>query len=1026
MSLYGALFGGVSGLNGQGSKIAIVSDNIANVNTVGYKQSEALFETLVINSSSTVSYQTGGVRAESRMNVDQQGLLLSTSTPTDIAISGAGFFSVNANIDGSGQPLYTRAGSFRQDATGNFVNAQGFYLQGWPLDREGRLPGEPGNLNTTSFANLDSLETVNVESASGIAQATTLIELGANLDAGEVVFPGSGLTTTMDSNNAVNFGIDANTIIASSEEFGKGANNGLASANDIVRGDRFEVVTGNGLQYEYEYGGFTVGRDITDNSITTNFGDSQLDNSRILSQANGTLTDAQIISAAASGANNITVDFPQPHGLIDGDQITFAGTAAFGALANIDGTYNVTVTSATQVRITLGGAHGVADGTPAAGTVVAGATANYSPYDNNGVIFDANSANEAFFGTTGVTRFPAAALSFTIATSTDTHTFTYVTSSPNTLSGQFNNLTTLAEAIDEVAGLTARVASDSGNANAGVRLMVSAEDASESLTFTNGLTSVAPFTTPALQTGIDWVSELDLSNVAAGARRFNTLSGLERLVDADDGVTGVITNALANASLEIRVDDPLDTVRFRDIIDETTFNIPGETTVAGQVATFQTDPGAVYPIPAGTDVPIILTMPTDQSANVAVGDQIIIQNESGPAVAALQAAGLNFPLPGDSNARGLHLTVTRVTNAAPFEIEFTLPGAYNNGINAAVAATNAGGTGSLSVLGESNQGSLVTELFANTTDANADANINSLADNPFVNQDIEDGSGTQPDVTGLGPQDTGLLGPRYDSSAAVGQNMASGDITAQFSRNVRIFDALGAGHDIRYSFIKIDQNEWAVEVHAIPETDVTSALPNGQVAVGTIQFNGDGSLRSVSAGLTQPITIAWTNGAEPSTVSIDWGTAGQPFGTPDATAIGNTDGLSQFDADYNVSFVNQNGAPVGELVSVIIDEDGFVIASYNNGETQSLYRLPIAEFTNPNGLRAITGNVFAETRDSGTVNLRNAGTNGVGDVVGAALEQSNVELSEQLTDLIVAQRAYQSNTRVISATDELLEQLNNL
>lgn len=146
MSLYGALFGGVSGLNGQGSKIAIVSDNIANVNTIGYKESEALFETLVINSSSTVAYQTGGVRAESRMNVDQQGLLLSTATPTDIAISGAGFFSVNANIDGSGQPLYTRAGSFRQDSLGNFVNAQGFYLQGWPLDREGRLPGEPGNL----------------------------------------------------------------------------------------------------------------------------------------------------------------------------------------------------------------------------------------------------------------------------------------------------------------------------------------------------------------------------------------------------------------------------------------------------------------------------------------------------------------------------------------------------------------------------------------------------------------------------------------------------------------------------------------------------------------------------------------------------------------------------------------------------------------------------------------------------------------------------------------------------------------
>lgn len=140
MSLYGALFGGVSGLKAQSSKIGVISDNIANVNTVGYKQSQALFETLVVNSSSTVLYQTGGVRGESRINVDKQGLLLTTEAPTDLAISGNGFFVVSKNIAGTGLPYYTRAGSFRQDSLGNFYNAQGFFLQGWPLDREGRLP----------------------------------------------------------------------------------------------------------------------------------------------------------------------------------------------------------------------------------------------------------------------------------------------------------------------------------------------------------------------------------------------------------------------------------------------------------------------------------------------------------------------------------------------------------------------------------------------------------------------------------------------------------------------------------------------------------------------------------------------------------------------------------------------------------------------------------------------------------------------------------------------------------------------
>jgi flagellar hook protein FlgE len=113
-------------------------------------------------------------------------------------------------------------------------------------------------------------------------------------------------------------------------------------------------------------------------------------------------------------------------------------------------------------------------------------------------------------------------------------------------------------------------------------------------------------------------------------------------------------------------------------------------------------------------------------------------------------------------------------------------------------------------------------------------------------------------------------------------------------------------------------------------------------------------------------------------------------------------------------------------VGVNIDGDGFVIASFSNGETQKIYKLPIADFANPNGLQAITGNVFAETAASGDVNLREAGKNGAGDVVSNALEASNVDLAQQLTDMIVAQRAYQSNTRVITTADQLLEKLTQI
>lgn len=256
--------------------------------------------------------------------------------------------------------------------------------------------------------------------------------------------------------------------------------------------------------------------------------------------------------------------------------------------------------------------------------------------------------------------------------------------------------------------------------------------------------------------------------------------------------------------------------------------------------------------------------------------------------------------------------------------------------------------------------------------------------------------------------------------------MASGDIVAQFSRNVRIYDPLGSGHDIRFSFIKIAQNSWAVEVHAIPTSDVSTSLVNGQIATGTINFNGDGTLRSVSSSLSNPININWTNGAVSSTVSLDMGTAGQPFGTVGATTIGLSDGLSQFDSAYNVNFANQNGAPVGQLVSVGIDKDGIVSASYSNGQTQKLFQLPLASFPNEDGLNALSGNIFSQTRSSGEVNLRQAGTNGTGSIVSAALEASNVDLAEQLTDIIVAQRSYQANTKVIKTADDLLNELNQL
>lgn len=939
MSLYGALFTGVTGLSTQGQKIGVISDNIANVNTVGYKKAEAAFQTLVVGSDAHTSYSPGGVRAGTRYHNDLQGLLSSTSSATDLAISGAGMFAVNSEADGSGPPVYTRSGSFRQDDEGNFVNAAGYYLMAWPLNTDGLKPGEPGNADTTANSTLESLRVVNVESSIGAATPTKLVSLGINLDASEDIYPGSGVTIEMDEFAVNNYQISADDIIVPDETNATTPPSfGLSVTNGIARGDMFTVTTGSGISYDYEYGGFTIGRDITA-SAATNIGDGGTDLSATAFAAGELTTDG--------ATNTVTVTLGATLaslGYATGDRIKLAGIVLAPAdipVAEINTTQTITATGANTFTFTVATTSGVASANTLAGT--------HTGRLFTGNVFDASSESAPFFSDTLLSDYTVTARSFTISTaSLGTTTFTYTAGSPNASSGQFNNLTNLASAINATpSGLTARVVDG--------RLVVGSKDANEAVTFANGdAVGSSPLG------GLDWVSELDLQDITASTRRFSTLRNLADVVNEDDGVSAVLSDPTGVSSLEIYVDDPLDTVQFSDYVSTPTALAAGDVSVAAGAAGSQT---------------VTITL---AGHGYSVGDHIVLEDLT--PFAGFTSTELN----------AVH-TVASVIDANTFTIQVTSAAAV-------VLATNTDGT-----IAETNQGSLMAE---------------------FGLVDSLQGTTVTPAVYVVGQ--TSALGPEYDTSGVVGHNMASGDIEPQFSRTVRIYDALGAGHDIRYSYIKIDENVWALEVHAINEDDVASTLVDGQLAVGTITFNGDGSLRAVSSSLSEPIEVNWTNGSVATEFEIDFGTAGAPFGTAGADEVGDTNGLSQFSSDYNVRYVNQDGAPVGELVSVQIDEDGYVIANYTNGESELMFKIPVADFNNINGMKPLSGNVYAETRDSGELNLRDAGENGTGTIVSSSLEQSNVDLAAELTDMIVAQRAYQANTRVISTSSDLLEQLNQI
>jgi flagellar hook protein FlgE len=175
MSLSGALSSAISALSAQSANIAMISDNIANSSTVGYKTTSASFESLVSNSSGSKSYSSGGVTTLSSSNISTQGLLTTTSSATDMGIQGNGFFPVTTSLTG-GSTEYTRNGSFSVDSSGYLTSSGGAYLLGWRTDADGNVVG---NASSDTLVPIDT----SVAQTSGSASTTTKVEGNLPADA---------------------------------------------------------------------------------------------------------------------------------------------------------------------------------------------------------------------------------------------------------------------------------------------------------------------------------------------------------------------------------------------------------------------------------------------------------------------------------------------------------------------------------------------------------------------------------------------------------------------------------------------------------------------------------------------------------------------------------------------------------------------------------------------------------------------------------------------------------------------------
>lgn len=245
---------------------------------------------------------------------------------------------------------------------------------------------------------------------------------------------------------------------------------------------------------------------------------------------------------------------------------------------------------------------------------------------------------------------------------------------------------------------------------------------------------------------------------------------------------------------------------------------------------------------------------------------------------------------------------------------------------------------------------------------------------------------------------------------------ADAEIGSAYDSSFEVYDSLGTASTITATYTKTAENAWTITYSNPISADTLSETGTVTSAPVDLVFNEDGTLASMNPADPEIVIEDWTTGAADSTIDLGLGT------------IGDSDGLTQYstnneDVGVDVKSVQQNGLAYGDLNGVQVDTDGSVIASFTNGETRVIYKVPIATFNNPNGLTAGSDGLYSASSMSGNATLHTPGTGGTGLIASAHLEASNVDTSTEFSNMLAAQQAYSSATQVISTSSAMFDSL---
>jgi len=240
-------------------------------------------------------------------------------------------------------------------------------------------------------------------------------------------------------------------------------------------------------------------------------------------------------------------------------------------------------------------------------------------------------------------------------------------------------------------------------------------------------------------------------------------------------------------------------------------------------------------------------------------------------------------------------------------------------------------------------------------------------------------------------------------------NVAIDPANPEFTTSIQMYDALGSPHVLTVDFNRTGAGAWTYTV-TVPQVDVTGVVGAPiTLTTGNLTFNGAGVLTAPAADITIPPPATWANGATPNAITWDV-----------VPALGASPILTSFASPSATSSINQNGSAAGQVDNVVINSSGEIVATFGAGQTVVVGQLAMANFNNPKGLLKMGSNRYSESAASGIANVGVAATGGRGSIIGSALESSNVDMATEFTQMILAQRGYQANSRSITVADEIL------